>query len=141
METRWVGPGDGDVIERAGHLFDELPRREWSADFLARPGHHLCIAFVGEQPAGFVTGVEMTHPDKGTEMFLYELGVDEPFRGQGIGTALVRALSERARECGCTGMWVLTDRDNPAALATYRAAGASEESDHVMLGWELGQGG
>ncbi len=59
----------------------------------------------------------------------------------GIGTALVRALSERARECGCTGMWVLTDRDNPAALATYRAAGASEESDHVMLGWELGQGG
>ena len=140
METRWLRPGDEDVIERAGHLFDESPRREWSAGFLAQPGHHLCMAFVGDAPAGFVSGVAMTHPDKGTEMFLYELGVDEAFRGRGIGTALVRALAERARGLGCSGMWVLTDRDNPAALATYRAAGAKEESDHVMLGWALRPG-
>jgi hypothetical protein len=32
---------------------------------------------------------------------------------------------------------VLTDRVNEAALATYRRAGAVEESDHVMLGWDL----
>ena len=30
----------------------------------------------GELPVGMVTGVETTHPDKGTEMFLYELSVD-----------------------------------------------------------------
>lgn len=137
MELRWLGPGDERVVERAGHLFDEPPRPAWTARFLARPGHHLCIAFVDDEPAGFVTGVEMTHPDKGTEMFLYELSVDEAFRGQGIGRALVRALADRAHGLGCVGMWVLTDRDNPAALATYRSAGASEESDHVMLGWDL----
>ena len=125
------------MVARAGDLFDELPRGEWSARFLARPGHHLGIAFVGDEPAGFVSGVEMTHPDKGTEMFLYELGVDQAFRGRGIGRSLVQALAGRARELGCTGMWVLTDRANLAALATYRAAGASEESDHVMLGWDL----
>jgi hypothetical protein len=32
-------------------------------------------------------------------------------------------------------MWVLTDEDNEAALATYRAAGSAEESTHVMLSW------
>jgi ribosomal protein S18 acetylase RimI-like enzyme len=137
MGMRWLGAGDEAVVELAGHLFDERPRRDWIVRSLAEPGHHLCIAFVGDEPAGFVTGVEMTHPDKGTEMFLYELGVDEAFRGRGIGRSLVQALAERARGLGCVGMWVLTDHDNPAALATYRAAGASEESDHVMLGWDL----
>jgi ribosomal protein S18 acetylase RimI-like enzyme len=141
FETRWLVPGEEALVERAGHLFDERPRHEWSARFLLQPGHHLGIAFVGEEPAGFVTGVEMTHPDKGTEMFLYELAVDEAFRGRGIGTALVRALADRARELGCMGMWVLTDRDNLAAMATYRAAGATEESDHVMLGWDLRSSG
>ncbi len=141
MELRWLGPGDEDLVGRAGHLFDELPRPDWSARFLAQPGHHLGVAFVGDEPAGVVSGVEMTHPDKGTEMFLYELGVDEAFRGRGIGTSLVQALAARARELGCTGMWVLTDRDNPAALATYRAAGAGEGSDHVMLGWDLASSG
>ncbi|HZE00492.1 MAG TPA: GNAT family N-acetyltransferase, partial [Pseudonocardiaceae bacterium] len=51
-------------------------------------------------------------PDKGTEMFLYELGVDDRFRRRGIGKALVAALAELARESGCYGMWVLTDSDN-----------------------------
>src|SRR5215212_2190169 len=77
---------------------------------------------------------ETTHPDKGTELLVYELGVDERWRRRGIGTALVRALADRARHRGCFGMWVLTDRPNEAELATYRRAGAVEEGDEVMLG-------
>jgi ribosomal protein S18 acetylase RimI-like enzyme len=137
LALRWLGTGDEAVLERAGRLFDGPPRRDWIVRFLTQPGHHLCIAYVGDQPAGFVSGIEMTHPDKGTEMFLYELGVDEAFRGRGIGRALVRALTDRASELGCHGMWVLTEHDNGAALATYRSAGSTEESDHVMLGWDL----
>lgn len=134
---RWLGPGDEPMVLRAGHLFDEPPRDDWAGRFLAHPGHHLCLALVGAEPVGFVTGVEMTHPDKGTEMFLYELGVDEPFQRQGIGTALVRALSELARQRGCVGMWVLTERANLAAMATYRSAAADGESDNVMLAWRF----
>jgi ribosomal protein S18 acetylase RimI-like enzyme len=84
-----------------------------------------------------VTGVELTHPDKGTELFLYELGVDEGYRRRGIGRALVSALADLAVERGCYGMWVLTDADNEAALGTYRGAGGSQESPNVMLSWEL----
>ena len=33
-------------------------------------------------------------------------------------------------------MWVLTDHDNDAALATYRSSGTTAESSHVMLTWD-----
>jgi ribosomal protein S18 acetylase RimI-like enzyme len=137
VQLRWLGRADLDALVAAEHLFDGPAIREAAERFLSEPTSHLCLAYEGDEPAGFVSGVETTHPDKGTELFLYELGVDERFRRRGIGTALVRALAERARERGCYGMWVLTDRVNEAALATYRRAGAVEESDQVMLGWDL----
>jgi ribosomal protein S18 acetylase RimI-like enzyme len=77
----------------------------------------------------------MTHPDKGTEMFLYELGVDESARGRGVGTALVAALADRARTAGCYGMWVLTDQDNVAAVRTYEAAGGTDPREQTMISW------
>ena len=132
-----MGGDDLDAVVAAGHLFDGPVVPGAARRFLDEPTSHLCIAYEDGVPAGFVSGVETTHPDKGTELFLYELGVDERFRRRGIGTALVRALADRAREGGCYGMWVLTDRVNEAALATYRRAGAVEESDQVMLGWDL----
>lgn len=123
-----------DVLA-ASDLFDDPVTEEWAARFLAEPGHHLFVAYVDDEPAGMVTGVEMTHPDKGTEMFLYELGVTQSHQRQGIGSALVMALADLARERDCHGMWVLTERTNPAAMATYRSAGAKSEHDSVMLGW------
>ncbi len=107
--------------------------------FLGEAGHHLLVAYDSDgRPVGFVSGVETTHPDKGTEMFLYELSVDEPARRQGIGRALVAELAAIARERGCYGMFVLTADDNVAALATYRGAGAKNASQQVMLEWEFG---
>ena len=132
-----MAPADLDAVVAAEHLFDEAARPDAARRFLEEPTSHLCIAYEDGEPAGFVSGVETTHPDKGTEMFLYELAVDERHRRRGIGTALVRALAERARATGCYGMWVLTDRTNVAALATYRRTGATEESEQVMLSWEL----
>jgi ribosomal protein S18 acetylase RimI-like enzyme len=66
--------------------------------------------------------------------------VDERFRHRGVGRALVDALAALAAELGCYGMWVLTESNNTAALATYRSAGAVDESDEVMLGWRLDPG-
>jgi ribosomal protein S18 acetylase RimI-like enzyme len=122
-------------VEAAGDLFDAPPKPEATARFLSDERHHLLIGYVEGVPAGMITGVEMTHPDKGTEMFLYELGVGAAFRGRGIGQALVSALAQLARERGCYGMWVLTEDANAAALATYRGAGGKLGREPVMLEW------
>ena len=136
--VRRLTAGDRDVVLEAGHLFDGPPTPEATDTFLASPGHHLLMAFAGSRPVGFVSGVTITHPDKGTEMLLYELGVDEAWRRRGAGRQLVAALAELAREHGCRGMWVLTEEDNAAALATYRSAGGAPATDRpVMVEWSL----
>jgi len=137
LTLRRLGPGDEPLVVAASHLFDGPARIEATTRFLAEPGHHLILATVDGQPAGFVSGVETTHPDKGTEMFLVELAVDEAHRRRGIGRALVEALAEQARIVGCYGMWVLTEADNGAALATYRAGGAGPPEPTVMLTWSF----
>jgi ribosomal protein S18 acetylase RimI-like enzyme len=141
VEIRPLGPDDVDQVLAAEALFDHPPRADWARKFLESEGHHILVAYVGDEPVGFVSGVEMTHPDKGTEMFLYELAVADAHRRQGIGRALVEELRDLARGTGCYGMWVLTEPDNEAALGTYRSAGSDQGEGFVMLGWEFAAAG
>lgn len=135
VEIDRLGPNDVARVVAASPLFDRPVLEEWASRFLAHDDHHLLIASVDGVDAGFVSGVETTHPDKGTELFLYELGVDESHRGRGIGRALVTALRDLAIARGCYGMWVGADYGNTAALATYRSAGASAPEPSVTLAW------
>ena len=135
IRVRRMGPGDDAHVHSAAHLFDRPLDPAATARFLASADHHLLIGFIGAAPVGFVTGVELTHPDKGTEMFLYELAVDSAFRGRGFGSALVGGLAALARDRGCYGMWVLTDDDNVAAIRAYERAGGRRVAAQRMLDW------
>lgn len=138
-DIRWMttSPDDVAAIVSASHLFDEPAQAQLATDFVQRTGHHIAIAYVDDAPAGFVSGVEIVHPDKAVEMLLYELGVDDEFHGRGIGESLVAALRDRAKSLGCRGMWVLTDHDNEAAVRTYQSAGGGEPQPQVMIEWDL----
>jgi ribosomal protein S18 acetylase RimI-like enzyme len=128
-------PGDESLVAAASHLFDEPTKDEATHRFLQSEEHHLLIAYVDEEPVGFISGVEITHPDKGTEMFLYELSVEEPFRRQGIGRMLTQRLKSVAEWRGCYGMWVVTDEGNDAARATYEGSGGVPEHGQTALVW------
>jgi len=131
---------DAATAAAGAELFDGALQEEATARFIASPTHHLLLAYDGDRPVGMVSGVETTHPDKGAEMFLYELGVVEDARRRGVATALVNALAMLARDRGCYGMWVAVDADNAAALATYGGAGAHEEAPAVVFSWDFGRG-
>lgn len=124
-------------LTAAQHLYDGPARPEWARRFLAADGHLMLIAYTDGRPVGFVSGVEMVHPDKGTEMCLYELSVDGEHRRRGVGRALCEALESAARERGCYDMWVGVDPANAAALATYRAAGGKDDERFAMITWEF----
>jgi ribosomal protein S18 acetylase RimI-like enzyme len=135
---RRLGPQDELLVMQAADLFDNPPRQEWVATFLRTRTHHLLIAYRSGRPLGFVTAVEMTHPDKGAEMFVYELSVAPEDRRQGVAKALLRDLTVLARERGCYDMWVLADQDNVAALNLYGSTGATRDGEPVMLTWDWG---
>ena len=122
----------------SGHLFDGPPRPDFTETFLTSPGHHLMLAQVDDASVGFISGIEIHHPDKATEMLIYELGVDASHRRQGIGRQLVLALLEVSKERGCRGMWVPLepqDEHYEAALATYRSAGATDSEPATICTW------
>ena len=132
--TQVTDPAD---LVAASHLFDNPVSPEGAADVLGRPGHLVLLARSDDgSDVGFVSGVEMRHPDKDAEMFLYELAVDEDRRRQGVATALLAALRDVALARGCRGMWTGTEADNTAALAAYRAAGAEIDDGSVFVVWD-----
>ena len=138
VDIRLMGEPDTEVVVAAGELFDNPPTVEWLSAFLAASNHSLLIAATAAgRPVGFISGMELLHPDKGREMLLYELGVADDVRRRGIGRALVAALRERARARGCTGMWVLTEPDDEPPVRTYLSAGGAAEPVGAMIVWSF----
>jgi ribosomal protein S18 acetylase RimI-like enzyme len=136
LELRRLGRGEEADVQAAEKLFDDPVDLDGTRSFLADDGNVLLIAYVDGDPAGFVTGTELAHPDKAQpELFLNELGVDEAYRGRGIGRRLVAELWQLAQARRCRGMWVLTDDDNEAANKVYSAAGGVRLRPEVMYQW------
>jgi ribosomal protein S18 acetylase RimI-like enzyme len=136
LEIWRAEPGGEERVQAAEHLFDHRVDLDATRRFLANSDNELLIAYLDDEPAGFVSGTELTHPDRAQpELFLNELGVDAAHRGRGIGRALVASLWDRAQARGCRGMWVLTDDANAAANKVYAAAGGTRARDEVMYQW------
>ena len=136
MDVWHAQAGHEGRVKAAEHLFDDPVDLDAARRFLTDEANHLFIAYVDGEPTGFVSGTELTHPDKAApELFLNELGVDAAYRGRGIARQLVAELWRVAQERGCRGMWVLTDEDNEAAKKVYAGAGGTKLPPEVMFQW------
>ena len=131
---------DLDILQNVDpDVFDnsiDIPRSE---EFLTDSRHHLAVAIDGDRVVGFVSAVHYVHPDKPRpELWINEVSVAETHRRQGLAKRLMNAVFDLARDLGCTEAWVLTDRENTAAMNLYSAVGNSETpSDHVMFTFRL----
>ena len=140
MTVRRLRSGDEELVVQACRLFGLAGDIEPAA-FLHRAETTLLVAEANSDLAGWVYGHELVHPDGERTMLLYALDVTEALRGHGHGKALVAAFVDDARDRGCTEVWVLTDHDNGAGLATYAAAGGlSDGGGQVMFTWRIAEG-
>ena len=64
------------------------------------------------------------------------LGVDERWRGRGIGKRLLQAAEFQCRTYGCTQLMVVTQGDNAPACQAYESSGfALAEEQHIFHFW------
>jgi ribosomal protein S18 acetylase RimI-like enzyme len=85
---------------------------------------------------GYLFWAERQPPGSlGTRAYLYELFIDEPFRGRGLGRRALELLEEEARSQGLPGIDLNVWGGNDAARALYRSAGFGERA--VFMSKEL----
>ena len=139
MDVRRRRTGDEEIAEHVCRLFDGDGEVD-PALFLRRPEAVMFVAEDESGACGSAYGHELVHPDGERTMLLYSLDVAEHARRRGYGKALVAAFVDHARQTGCTEVWVLSDDENPAALATYASAGGRRDPmNQVMFVWPISQ--
>jgi [ribosomal protein S18]-alanine N-acetyltransferase len=113
------------VVDRAyGAVLSELHRAcfpdGWGVasmdEVLRSPGVYAILAADGERAAGLALGRRIAD-----EAELLTLGVAPPFRRQGLGAALVRAVASVVPRARTLHLEVAAD--NPPALTLYRGLG------------------
>ena len=134
VTVRLLGPGDETVLDRvADEVFDGAVDPALVREMLGDPRHHLAVAIENGAVVSFASGMHYVHLDKRAQMFVNEVATAPTHQRRGIGRAVLDALLDHARALGCGEAWVLTDRDNEAAQALYRAVGAAPPEPCVMF--------
>jgi GNAT superfamily N-acetyltransferase len=92
--------------------------------FGANPSFRALIADWDGQPAGYALFFGCYSTWAGRRLFLEDLFVREPFRGRGIGKALLASVARIAVQENCYGVqWEVLGR-NEKAIELYRSLGA-----------------
>jgi ribosomal protein S18 acetylase RimI-like enzyme len=135
IEIRLLRSGDEAVLERvAPDVFDDPIDPAASRAFLADPRHHIAVAIDDGVVVGFASAVLYVHPDKpAPELWMNEVGVAPTHQRRGLARAILQALLGVARERGAREAWVLTSRDNQAAMSLYAATGGIEDEDDTVM--------
>ncbi|KAK5849802.1 hypothetical protein PBY51_014107 [Eleginops maclovinus] len=106
------------------------------------PFYHCIIAEIqGENSSddGKVVGFVMYYftydPWVGKQLYLEEFYVMDEYRGMGIGSGLLRHLSDLAMKTRCTGMMFVVAENNEPSIQFYKLRGAEDLSEEE--GWRL----
>lgn len=126
VTVRGVGTGDR---ERVAAVLDG-----WGMRPVARLGELYDPAddpaVIAVDAEGEVVGVA-TYRIDGDACELGTLFTIEGWRGSGIGTDLVEAVVDVARDAGCRRLWLVTTNDNVDALRFYQRRGFRLAELHV----------
>ncbi len=134
IEIRRLGPDDEERVLEAAHLFDRPPHPEAVRAFLADPRSYLLVAYVDDQPAGFIRAHALQQLDTPRpQMLLYEIGVADAFQRRGVARGLIAELAALCRAIDAEEMFVITNGSNHAAMELYRSTGGRREAEDDVV--------
>jgi GNAT superfamily N-acetyltransferase len=129
-----LAAGDEPRLQELCRRFkSRVPSDDEAASLLADDDIHVWVAEEEGELAGFAYAYVLSRIDGDTSVFLYELAVDERFRGRGLGRALVDEARTLAERVGALKMWVETGYENEPAKRSYAGAGGQPSSEPTLL--------
>lgn len=112
-----------DVTGRDDPLGDQV-RANMIAGLRATPTTRVWLAYVDDAPAGVAVCFTGYSTFKAKPLInIHDLGVRAEMRGRGVGTALLNAVEQAARDAGCCAVTLEVDDDNHGARRLYERAG------------------
>ncbi|MBP2161528.1 aminoglycoside 3-N-acetyltransferase I [Asticcacaulis solisilvae] len=124
----------GRAFDDADSYQDALPPDDYVHGWLGNPGNILLVATEGEAVVGALAGYVLQKFEQArSEIYIYDLAVDEMHRRKGIATALIEELKAVARECGAYVIYVQADYGDDPAINLYGKLGSREDVMHFDI--------
>ena len=91
-------------------------------------------AFAGQSVVGGLAGYTLPKFEQPrTELYIYDLAVDEAYRRRGVATSMIEELQKVATARGAYVIFVQADPGDDAAVALYAKLGVREEVLHFDI--------
>ncbi len=124
----------GAAFEAVDEWSAKRPDVAYLAKLLVKDDVFVIAAVVEEKVVGGLVAYELQKIEQQrSEIYIYDLAVDEAYRRQGIATALIETLQPLARECGAWVIYIQADYGDQPAIALYTKLGAREDVMHFDI--------
>ena len=123
-----------EAFEDAKSYLSAQPSDEYLASLLAREDFVPLVAIADSKVVGgLVAYVLRKFEQERSEIYIYDLAVDEKYRRQRIATGLINELREIARERGAWVIYVQADHGDDPAIKLYESLGTREDVLHFDI--------
>ncbi|MEM7503038.1 MAG: AAC(3)-I family aminoglycoside N-acetyltransferase [Pseudomonadota bacterium] len=124
----------GKAFEQEATYSAKQPGDDYLRALLERQHFYALAARDGDMVLGALAAYELPKfEQERSEIYIYDLAVDEDYRREGIATALITELGRLAKAAGAYVMFVQADLGDEPAIALYESLGVREEVLHFDI--------
>ncbi|MBL8344248.1 MAG: AAC(3)-I family aminoglycoside N-acetyltransferase [Rubrivivax sp.] len=124
----------GRAFEDPDQYTAHQPGDDYLARLLASDTFIAVAAFAGDEVIGGIAGYVLPKFEQArSELYLYDLAVDEAHRRAGVATAMIERLKVMAAERGAYVIFVQADLGDDPAIALYSKLGQREDVLHFDI--------
>ncbi|MDX2262894.1 MAG: AAC(3)-I family aminoglycoside N-acetyltransferase [Gemmatimonadales bacterium] len=124
----------GDAFEDVERYGSAQPSPEYLARLLGSETFIALAALMGDTVVGALAAYVLhKFEQERSEVYIYDLAVDEAHRQQGIATALIMELKRVAAARGAWVIYVQADHGDDPAIALYTKLGTREHVLHFDI--------